>query len=89
MKDWKYIIRSFEESGLSVKAYSEQASLKEHSLRYHLKKHSASSLSGFVRVKAHQYSSRLEVCYPNGVRVLVHGEINPTTIASLIYVQPR
>jgi len=41
-----------------------------------VKKNSVSSLSGSVRVKAHQYSSQLEVCYPNGVRVLVHGEIN-------------
>jgi len=89
MKNWDEIIRSFKESGLSVRGYCEQASLKEHSLRYHVKKHSASSLSGFVRVKAHQYSSQLEVCYPNGVRVLVHGEINPTTLKSLVYVQSR
>jgi hypothetical protein len=89
MRDWKETIRIFEESGLSIKAYCEQALIKEHALRYHMKKHTALVRSGFVKVKSIPSLPNLEVCYPNGVRILIHGELNPAVLATLIHVQLR
>lgn len=86
MRNWKEIIRSFEESGQSIKMYCEQASIKESTFRYHLKKHTSVPQGGFIKVKASINTSQLEFIYPNGVRVLVHGEINPVILSTLVYV---
>lgn len=84
MQNWQEEILEFQNSGESAVQFCKKRGLKISTFRYHLKKQQVSS--GFLEILPSQSGVRFEVQYPNGVRLLIHGEISHSQLKGFLDV---
>jgi len=84
MQNWQEEILEFQNSGESAVQFCKKRGLKISTFRYHLKKQQVSS--GFLEILPSQSGVRFEVQYPNGVRLLIHGEISRSELKGFLDV---
>lgn len=97
MTNWDEIIRAYQASGQSKTGFSKAHGIKEHNLRYHLKKAKPGSKKGFVQLAAPSKNNHTpnptstsradyELLYPSGVRIFIHGQADVKLLIQLIGV---
>lgn len=91
-EEWGAIIRGWEQSGLSQKAYCEQHNMKLHNFVYHRKKHQSDqrSTSRFSQIKITGKSNSSEnptglyrLKLPNGITLLIPPQFESSSLKEL------
>ena len=97
MTNWEEIISAYQASGQSKIGFSKANGIKEHNLRYHLKKSKSGSERGFVQIAVPSINkdvsndtssacTEYEIQYPNGVRIYIQGQADVKLLIQLIGV---
>jgi hypothetical protein len=86
--NWEETLASYESNGQTIKAFCLDHGIKQATFKYHLyrKRRKREDAGGFVKLNNPVSVALLEICYPNGVRILVHGELKGEEIKKLIHV---
>ena len=86
------MIKQWQQSGLSKKAYCQQQSVKHHSFYYWYKRYRQqhpdmdNKSSSFVKLKVEMPSvtASVEIYFPGGIRLLFHDPVSSNYLKALI-----
>lgn len=86
-KDWEQILVEQQASGESIKRFCEARGLSLGVFHYHKKRRKQAGVGGFVEVAGDFGNGHLiEICYPNGVRLKLSGEVPFAELSRLLHV---
>ena len=80
------VIKEWQTSGLSKKAFCSQRNIKEHTFHYWCRRLTETSSPGFTEVALDSDSGagKFEIIFPSGVRLILPGEPSPVWLREVL-----
>ena len=85
-EEMQLVIKEWQSSGISKKAFCRQRNIKDHTFHYWCRRLKKTSSPGFTEVALDSGTDagKFEIIFPSGVRMILQGEPSPVWLREVV-----